>query len=310
MRKSSINFEQVNSINRALAHAHRNEESEPTYLLPKAFRLSNFIVKGSGNAEFLREHFAMRKSVMTGQARARGSSPFWEGVMVLPEIEGDLEVYKARQEARLQRWALAYQKETKHAVLHICVHLDEGYVGEGGKPIYNPHAHVIVDRLDSNGRVIKLERAQLSRVQDLTSETMEMERGETLAQREGKRGRKHMGHHEYRRYAAAKREAEQSYELGVDHGADVVAIDARVQAQRAVEASERRGAYLELRGFLKGSGKASQAHYSELKRLYEQSGTRFAELGRYVQQDAPSAEAVLSYLLPGKEVETEPSFEP
>ena len=210
MRKSSINFEQVNNIDRALAHAHRSEETEPTYLLPKAFRLSNFIVKGSGNAKFLREHFAMRKSIMTGQARARGSSPFWEGVMVLPEIEGDLEAYKANQEARLQRWALAYQKETKHAVLHICVHLDEGYVGEDGNPVYNPHAHVIIDRLDSTGRVIKLERAQLSRVQDLTSEVMEMERGETLAQREGKRGRKHMGHHEYRRYAAAKREAEQS----------------------------------------------------------------------------------------------------
>jgi hypothetical protein len=43
---------------------------------------------------------------------------------------------------------------------------------------------VIVNRMDSKNRVISLDRKQLAAVQDLTAETLQMERGSTLKDRE------------------------------------------------------------------------------------------------------------------------------
>lgn len=295
MRKSCINFQQTSCIKRAMRHVLRKEKTEPGYLLPREHRNPTFVVGGSAEAKLVLRRFEQKMGMRTGQARARGSSPFWEGVLVLSSFEGSYQDYGKSMANRLREWAAEYQKITGHAVLHIAVHLDEGAVIDG-KPKYNEHAHVQIDRTDETGRVIKLGRAQLSQVQDMTSRVMGMERGETLEQRGGKRGRKHMGHHDYRRYAAAKREAEQNYELGVDHGAEAVAEDARRMAQKAAEASDLRGMYLELRGLLKGSGKAVQSDYRDLKKMYERQDKRFERLGVYVQEDKPDVQAVLGYL--------------
>lgn len=109
------------------------------------------------------------------------------------------------QSTNLQVWKVAYEKSTGHKVLHISIHLDEGYIDTQGKPQYNPHAHVIVSRMDSKKKVISLDRKQLAVVQDLTAETLKMERGSTLAERAGKRGRAHIAHREYREIADGAR---------------------------------------------------------------------------------------------------------
>lgn len=109
------------------------------------------------------------------------------------------------QSANLKQWKVEYERATGHKVLHMSVHLDEGYLDTAGNPHYNPHAHVIVSRMDGKGRVIKLERKDLAAVQDLTAETLKMERGSTLAERAGKRGRAHIAHREYREIADGAR---------------------------------------------------------------------------------------------------------
>jgi hypothetical protein len=280
-----------------MRHVLRKEKTEPGYLLPREHRHPTFVVGGSAETKLVLRRFEQKMEMRTGQAKARGSSPFWEGVLVLSSFSGSYQDYGKSVADRLREWATEYQRITGHAVLHISVHLDEGAVIDGN-PHYNEHAHVQIDRTDEAGRVIKLGRSKLSQVQDMTARVMKMERGETLEQRGGKRGRKHMGHHDYRRYAAAKREAEQNYELGVDHGTEAVAEDARRMAQKAADSSDRRGMYLELRGLLKGSGKAIQSDYSDLKKLYERQDEHFERLGAYVQQDEPDVLAVLDYLRP------------
>ena len=199
MRKSSVHFKQVANASVAIAHSTRTEETEPAYLLPKEHRLGNVIVPGSMSNIALGLEFTRAKASMTGQAKARGSSPFWEGVVVLDGID-----MKA-QTAALQSWKKEYEKATGQRVLHMAIHGDEGFINSEGKPEYNMHAHVIVNRLNDKGRVIKLERKQLSAVQDLTAKSLGMQRGETLEERKGMRGRKHMNHREFRKAENEKR---------------------------------------------------------------------------------------------------------
>ena len=304
MRKASINFQPVSRIEFAASHAHRTELHEPAYLLPKQHRLANFTVSGSVSEAELVERFHAKKMVMSGQGRARASSPFWEGVMVLPEVSGDRDAYAKRQSARLKKWALGYQKLTGQSVLHIVVHLDEGHIGDDGKPVFNPHAHVFIDRMNAQNRIIKLERKALSSVQDMTAEVMQMQRGQTLAERAGKRGRQHVEHREFRAAAEASKAVGQArFHEGYEEGAVVMMEDGERKLQKAVKASQRNGWYLTLRGVMKGSGRASQAHYSALKTLYQgRDHETFDRLGKWaMENDNLDVDSLLELLEPAPE---------
>ena len=169
-RKSSVHFKPVSNVRFAVSHSERTDLSEPAYLLPKEHQLDNVVVTGSLSENELAALFIKQKEAMTGQAKARGSSPFWEGVVVLGNTDAQ------EQSTNLLAWKKAYEQTTGHKVLHMSVHLDEGYMDTQGKPVYNPHAHVIVSRMDEKNRVIKLERKELAAVQDLTAETLKMQR--------------------------------------------------------------------------------------------------------------------------------------
>lgn len=61
------------------------------------------------------------------------------------------------------------------------IHRDEGHM-EDDKPMYNLHAHVVYCNLDSNGKTIlkNLSRADLSEIQDIIANTLQMERGQKV----------------------------------------------------------------------------------------------------------------------------------
>lgn len=263
MRKSSVHFKQVANASVSIAHATRTEETEPAYLLPKEHRLGNVIVPGSMSNIELGLEFTRAKDSMTGQAKARGSSPFWEGVVVLDGTD-----IKA-QTVKLQEWKKEYEKATGHRVLHIAIHGDEGFIDSKGKPEYNMHAHVTVNRLNEKNRVIKLGRSQLSKVQDLTAKALGMQRGETLEDRKGMRGRKHLNHREFRKLENEKRldsehniEAIQTVKTDVSKArAEVVDLKAQIARLKAEYAAERAA--------LKASGDATQKDYQALKVKHE-----------------------------------------
>ena len=268
MRKSSVHFEQVADASVSIAHSTRTEQKEPAYLLPKEHRLENVIVPGLMSNIDLGLEFTRAKDRMTGQAKARGSSPFWEGVVVLDGTD-----FKAHT-AALQSWKKEYEKATGQRVLHMAIHGDEGFVNSEGKPEHNIHAHVVVNRLNDEGRIIKLGRAQLSEVQDLTAESLGMQRGETLRERNGMRGRKHLNHREFKAQANEKRldtehnvSAIQKLKTDVSKAqADAVSKDeeiARLKAQ--IEAD-----YKASLAALVASKTASQADYQALKKAHSQ----------------------------------------
>ena len=74
-------------------------------------------------------------------------------------------------------------------VLQIAVHKDEGHYDENGNPVINQHAHILMSGLDSEGRSVrrKLNKKTLRELQDITAETLGMERGKDVRRTKRKR---------------------------------------------------------------------------------------------------------------------------
>lgn len=266
---SSIHFENVKNNNIAFeaSHAFRTELSEPSYLLPEEVRLGNFTVKGSLTEDGIVEKFAESLGKLSGAAKERKSCPFWHGVMVIDKKKENESLidYKERIEKNLIEWREAFEKKTGTKVVSINVHLDEGHFhAESDIPKYNAHAHVFVDRLITEkvvlwgkererNRLYSPGRKEMSEIQDLTAEYMNMTRGETLADREGRRGRRHIKSGDYRNLK--KSEEHLTFEL--------------VDTKNKLQESLIRESYNLIRGFLIGSKLANQQDYSLLKSIKE-----------------------------------------
>lgn len=261
-RKSSIHFKPVSNVRFAVSHSERTDLSEPAYLLPKEHQLDNVVVAGSLPENELSALFIQQKEGMSRQAKTAGASPFWEGVVVLSDTDSKT------QSENLQVWKLAYEKATGHRVLHTSIHLDEGYIDDAGKPQYNPHAHVIVSRMDEKNRVIHLDRKQLATVQDLTAETLKMERGSTLEERQGRRGRKHIDHKEFRQLTD---EARSELDVEKAKASEVPELKSKITKQ-----AEEIDRYRLERVSMKASGMATQEDYQRVKKSHQATLAKLA----------------------------------
>ena len=324
-RKASINFKPVANINFAISHSERTELSEPGYLLPKEHRLPNIVVAGSLSEKDLVALFLNRKESMSRQAKRAGASPFFEGVAVLKNTNGQ------EQSEYLLEWRKAYEKATGHRILHMAIHLDEGFLDRQGKPHYNPHAHIIVDRMNEKNRFIHLGRKQLSEVQDLTANILEMDRGSTLDERRGRRGRKHIPHDVYRDLANGHRleieietNLKNDYANWLDYKNKEYDLEKKkikeankLIAEKDAEIAQLKAEYAAEREALKASGEATQGRdeatgkvaqqATEIERLKAEYAAERAQLkasGTATQQDyqqlKASHEAALAELTASK----------
>lgn len=236
--------------------------------------------------------FAKRNAARSRQAKAAKASPFLEGVLVLPEV-ADPTTYLDQVADRLQAWRVAFETATGCKVLHISVHLDEGYIDKAGKVQRNPHAHVITDRVLSTGKMWQPDRRELADIQTLTAQTLGMQRGETHQDRKGAPARRHIPHQIYRRMMQAAAPAPEVSSLKAQNRA--------MQAQAVVTkanaaASSKKAAYGALRAFLKGSGMATQASYQALKTLHLAGSPLVSQWSAAIDADQLTPEALLKAL--------------
>ena len=89
----------------------------------------------------------------------------------------------------LEKFGKELEKKLGTRVYQIAIHRDEGHVNENGEKVINEHAHFLMSGLDDFGRSIrrKLTKQMLRELQDLTAETLGMQRGRSA--REAKRKR-------------------------------------------------------------------------------------------------------------------------
>lgn len=118
----------------------------------------------------------------------RGSSPLREGVVVIKETTTMEDLLKFTDSVQ-ERWGIN--------AIQIHIHRDEGHYEDvdhhmGWKP--NLHAHIVWDWMDhSTGKSRKLSAKDMSQMQDLLAEVLEMQRG----QRKSETGLEHLERNEF-----------------------------------------------------------------------------------------------------------------
>jgi hypothetical protein len=277
-RGSSVNFQPVQSAMHAVSHADRTVR--PTYLLPPECSLGTVVVVDDRGA--VAKTLEAKMALASRQAKAvKGYSPLWEGVMNLrrPEPDEDANAYRAECSQVVKDWCKAYEAMTGHAVLRADVHLDEGHIVEG-VTMLNAHAHIICDKTNDKGRVIKMTPQKLRELQTATAEITNLERGVNSRVS----GKKHITAHQYK-YLAERNQLENQKAVEALKTKHKVQLDREIQltTHNIKEARTAKAQVLDLktqiaqlkaqydqdRATLKASGEATQSDYQALKKTHE-----------------------------------------
>jgi hypothetical protein len=274
MAGSSVNFKAVKSASHAVSHASR--EVDPTYLLPEGKSLGTIcLLDDKGMVASVLE---AKMALASRQALRQGDySPIWEGVINLrrPEPGEDSKAYKFECSNVISEWCTSYQKMTGHTVLRADIHLDEGHMVDG-EALLNAHAHVICDKTNDQGRVLKVNAPELRKIQDMTAKVTRLERGKNSLQT----GRKHIDHQAYKYLAERGRlEVQQvAGQLAKSQGnltrleklskewSDTDLAKVKVLEDGVIQLKAQ---YDQERATLKASGEATQKAYQALKSVYE-----------------------------------------
>ena len=121
------------------------------------------------------EKIARLTKKLTGRSIQAKATPIREAVLNLRHDHTMDDLHRLRG---------ALKKEYGIDAFQIHIHRDEGYGPKEGKPFYGPvklnlHAHMVFDWQDKKtGKSFKLYKQDMSKIQDLVSETLNMERGE------------------------------------------------------------------------------------------------------------------------------------
>lgn len=165
MPKSFIKIQPVKSS----SEKHNTREIEPKYLIEASHKnLCIVDEKIADRFEKIKSNY--EKNV--GQKMQAKATPIREAVILLPDDKNDVNshlLFKLSDELEKQYGIKTFQ-------WHI--HNDEGHTTLEGDLKYNYHAHLVFDWTDENGKSLKLDKNDLSNIQTLTAEVMQMERGE------------------------------------------------------------------------------------------------------------------------------------
>ena len=222
MAKSSITFEKANKGN--FRHNDRSE-NEPSYLLPKEYRLGNECDVSSEVAEsFLKEllNEASENYKKHFGQKLQAKKYVWEAVVTL-NAEHTLE--------DVQKLVDEICKDSGMTSLQVSIHRDEGHINKRGYPVYNFHAHLSFFTLDRNtGQQLyrkhltkkqkekqpdlrPMNPKRMSQYQDMAAEILGMTRGIKGS------GKKHIKPALFREIAELKsqvEELEDEYEIELD----------------------------------------------------------------------------------------------
>ena len=186
MPKSFIKIKPVTGS----SEAHNTREIKPKYLIPSSNENISF-----GEMSIVEKRAQLEKLVKekTGRSMQKRATPIREAVILLPDDNNELNIRALN--------ALSDVLERKYGIktFQTHIHNDEGHINELGASKYNYHAHLVFDWVDhKTGKSLKLNKDDMSEIQTLTAEILNMERGV--------KGSKSLSlnHNEYRGYLEIK----------------------------------------------------------------------------------------------------------
>lgn len=195
MGKSCVKIKPVTGS----SEKHNTREIEPKYLIPS--EVENIHIVDS-KIEDVRKEIEKKYFETVGQKMQAKSTPIREAVILLPDNDNDknLENLLSLNDELKERYGI-------HA-FQVHIHNDEGHIDKDGKAKYNYHAHVVYNWTDpSTGKSLKLGKQEMSEIQTLTAEHLQMQRGE--------KGSKSLSlnHHQYRGYLKIKDELVREFKI-------------------------------------------------------------------------------------------------
>lgn len=161
MAKTSINIQPI----KGGSEVHNTREKELDYVNKELTPLNESYSEDtiSARMEQIKENYQQT----TGQTMQKKATPIREGVVVIND---------STTMEQLQHFSKQCEQEFGIKAFQIHIHRDEGYRNaQEWKP--NLHAHVVFDWTKENGKSIKLDRQDMSRMQTILSESLQMERG-------------------------------------------------------------------------------------------------------------------------------------
>ncbi|OKZ18352.1 MAG: mobilization protein [Bacteroides sp. 43_108] len=188
--------------------------------------LAKLVKEKTGRAMQTKER--IRKDKRTGkEVKVSGSSPIRESV-VLCKADTTMD--------ELQRYCQACHEQWGITALQIHIHRDEGhYADPSDRDSWTPnlHAHIVWDWMNhETGKSCKLNREDMSRLQNMVAETLGMERGSSKAET----GHQHLERNDY---IAAKQKREKEAAIAAKEKAEAER-DAAIEAKEKSENEHKR----------------------------------------------------------------------
>lgn len=170
-REIKITQQKINRVIKKIETLEKKSNGNTENLSKKELKsLSNAREKHSKLLQELQELQAKKKKRIR-----KNSTTFKEIVLNIDKHHTikDIEIaYKKVQEA--------IPKLQEANFINVAIHRDEGHFNKiTDEPIVNYHAHLLLNNLDKNNKTIfrQLTRAELSKIQDIMAESLQMERG-------------------------------------------------------------------------------------------------------------------------------------
>ena len=252
MAKSSINILKNCA---GFSHNDRSEKKQPEYFLPVEFRKENEFDRNGIEAQKLLDTYIKEAKENykkeTGQ-KFQGRVLNFEAVVNLNQNHTMEDLKKLNENI---------EKEFGFRAVQTAIHRDEGHIKDG-RPIYNYHAHIVFCNLDKNGKTLlkNMTKSDLSKLQDLVSDNLQMERGKPAKET----GAKHKHHTVYRAEKEKEHLENENKSLKMELTASVSQCESL--KQELVKAKELQELNKELREQLKEQG-AKREDYAKLEAL-------------------------------------------
>jgi hypothetical protein len=169
MSKASINFKPCI----ATSETHNLREEIPSYVILSKDNNESLMLK---RIEDARKEIVYLAKKVGGRKLQKNCNPIKEAVVNLtPETTID----------DLRKLGQVLHEAYKINLIQIHIHRDEGHRIDDTNVKVNHHAHLVFDwQNKATGKIVTIGRADMSKVQTLTAETLGMERGQVNSKAE------------------------------------------------------------------------------------------------------------------------------
>ena len=171
-KKTSIHFE---SCNVSKSQLHNSRKQDLDYIFKELSDNNESMYLDPRSLKDIEKEIQLKYKEKIGRKMPSNTVPIREAVVVIDENTTMFDLQKLADEV---------EKLFKWQPLQIHIHRDEGYVkspkNKNEEKVLNLHAHLVFNCQDQeNGKMHKIDKIKLSKLQTITADVLDMQRGQS-----------------------------------------------------------------------------------------------------------------------------------